>query len=259
MGNNVFAISGLVVKELYRRKDFYVLFILVVLITLAMGSVNFFNDDRIVRYLKELCLAAIWISSVVIAILTASRQIPAEQESRTIFPLLAKPVSRTEVVLGKFLGCLMASGIALLLFYLFFMLAVVSREKTWYLVNYFQAITLHWFGLGVIIAFTLAGSMVAAAVSSNATICFLAASGILLLGRHLNKVAIGLDEPQQSLLYGIYYVIPHLEFFDVRSLITHNWAAIDWLVWLGALLYGAVYMAIFLWIAVILFRRKSFT
>src|SRR5882724_4756332 len=35
---NIQAIAGVVIKELYRRKDFYVLFILAALITLALGS-----------------------------------------------------------------------------------------------------------------------------------------------------------------------------------------------------------------------------
>src|SRR5688572_8728609 len=101
--NSVLAIAGVVNKELYRRKDFYVLFFLTALITLVAGSANFFNDNQIVRYLKELCLLLIWIASSVIAITMAARQIPAERENRTIFPLLAKPVSRGEVLVGKYL------------------------------------------------------------------------------------------------------------------------------------------------------------
>ena len=58
--NNVFAIAGVVILEMYRRKDFYVLFIVTVLITAAMGSVTFFNDAKIIRYLKEICLFLIW-------------------------------------------------------------------------------------------------------------------------------------------------------------------------------------------------------
>jgi hypothetical protein len=85
---SIFAVAGIAIKELYRRKDFYVLFILIALICLVMASVNIFNDDKIIRYLKELCLLLIWISSLVIAITTAARQIPAERENRTLLPLL---------------------------------------------------------------------------------------------------------------------------------------------------------------------------
>src|SRR5438874_10356856 len=96
--NTVLALAQVVIKELYRRKDFYVLFVLTAVITLLLGSVNFFHDDKIVRYLKEICLLLIWISALVVAIGTAARQIPAERESRTIFPLLAKPVTRAHVI-----------------------------------------------------------------------------------------------------------------------------------------------------------------
>src|SRR3977135_3778308 len=119
---NILAVASIVIKELYRRKDAYVLFILTVLICLIMGSVSIFKDDKIVRYLKETCLLFIWISSLVIAITTTARQIPMERENRTLFPLLAKPLSRTELLLGKFLGCWLACGLALLCFYLFFCL-----------------------------------------------------------------------------------------------------------------------------------------
>src|SRR5438045_9301842 len=129
--NIVFALAGVVIKELYRRKDFYVLFVLTALITLLMGSVKFFNDDKIVRYLKDICLLLIWISALVIAIATTARQIPAERENRTIFPLLAKPVTRAQFIAGKFLGCWLAVGMALLVFYVFFGFISGMRERHW--------------------------------------------------------------------------------------------------------------------------------
>src|SRR5256885_14832809 len=102
--NNLLAVASVVIKELYRRKDFYVLFVLTAVITLLMGSLNFFNDDKVVRYLKEICLLLIWVSLLAIAVGTSARQIPAERENRTIFPLLAKPITRGQFVAGKFLG-----------------------------------------------------------------------------------------------------------------------------------------------------------
>jgi Cu-processing system permease protein len=251
------AIAGLVVKELFRRKDFYVLFIFTALITLILGSVNFFNEEHIVRYLREICLFLIWTASLVIAITTTARQIPAERESRTIFPLLAKPVTRSHVLLGKFLGCWQATGIALVVFYLFFAIVTGARAHHIDLTQYFQAITLHWFMLGVVIAMTVFGSLIFAAPSSNNTILFVVTVGILLLGRHLNKVALQLQEPLQTVLYSIYFAIPHLELFDVRDLIVHDLGAISWLVWLGAAGYAIVYAALFLVSACLVFRRKA--
>ncbi len=217
------AIASIVIKDLYRRKDFYVLFVLTALITLVMGSVHLFHDDRIVRYLKELCLLLIWVCSLVIAITTTARQIPMERESRTIFPLLAKPVTRTQVILGKFLGCWLACAITLLVFYLFFGIAAMSKEHHWPLANYFQAMVLHWTMLGVVVALALLGSLVFSAASSNTTICFVAVAFILLLGRHLDQVAMQVRPPASGILEVLFFTLPHLEFFDLRDLVVHDW------------------------------------
>jgi ABC-type transport system involved in multi-copper enzyme maturation permease subunit len=254
---NIFAVAGIVIKELYRRKDFYVLFILTALICLIMASVNIFNDDKIIRYLKEICLLLIWISLLVIAITTAARQIPAERENRTLLPLLAKPLTRAQLILGKFWGCWLACGLALICFYLFFGALAASREHQWPLLNYFQAAALHWFMLGVVVALALLGSLVFAAPSSNATIIFVVVAGILLVGRHLHQVALSLPEPSQSIVYSVYYVIPHLELFDLRGLIVHDWPPIAWKFFDLDILYGLAYTAFFLLAACLVFRRKT--
>lgn len=255
--NNVFAIAGVVIKEMYRRKDFYVLFVLTALITLLMGSVTFFNQENIVRYLKEICLFLIWGASLVITITTAARQIPAEREQRTLFPLLAKPVTRSQLVIGKFLGCWLASGLSLLLFYLFFGAVAGAKEHEWPVLNYFQAAVLHWFMLGIVCALTMLGSVVFDAPSSTNTIMLIVSVGILLIGRHLNKVALKMEEPGQTIVYAIYFALPHLELFDVRDLIVHNWGLIPWHIWAAALAYAVVYSAIFLALACLAFRRKA--
>jgi ABC-type transport system involved in multi-copper enzyme maturation permease subunit len=254
---NIFAVAGIVIKELYRRKDFYVLFIVTMLICLVMASVNIFNDDKIVRYLKELCLLLVWISSLVIAITTTARQIPAERENRTLLPLLAKPLSRVQLLLGKFIGCWIACGLTLLCFYAFFGVLAASRDHHWPLLNYFQAATLHWFMLGIIVAMALLGSLVFAAPSSNSTICFVVIGGILLVGRHLDQFALPMPEPARSVTLAIYYALPHLEFFDTRDLIIHDWPLIHWKYFAGAICYALVYMAVFLTGANLAFRRLA--
>ena len=257
--NKIFAVAGVVIKELYRRKDFYVLFILTVLITGLMWSMNFFNDEHIVRFVKELCLLLIWIFTLVIAVTTAARQIPVERESRTIFPLLAKPFSRWQVLVGKFLGCWAASGIALVVFYLFFGIVSASREHTLPFGAYFQALWLHWQMLGIVITMTLLGSVLLS-FAANLTIVFIVVVGILFAGGHLHLIASRMREPFSSFLAVLYFLIPHLELFDMRDLIIHNWAGRDlppWLDVLGATIYGLCYMCFLLIAACLVFRRKA--
>lgn len=265
---NIFAVAGIVIKELYRRKDFYVLFIVTLLICLMMASVNIFNDAQIVRYLKEICLLLVWISSLVIAVTTAARQIPAERENRTLLPLLAKPLTRPQLIFGKFLGCWIACGLALICFYIFFGALALSREhhelalsspRHWItnsLLDYFQAGVMHWFMLGIVVALALFGSLVFAAPSSNSTICFVIIGGILFVGRHLDQVALTLQEPFRGIVNAIYFSVPHLEFYDLRDLIIHDWPLIEWKFIALALLYAIAYIGIFLAGACLVFRRK---
>jgi len=253
----LFALARLTLTELYRRKDFYVLFILTAVVTLAAGSVNFFNDEKIIRYVKDLCLLLIWISTLLISVVTAARQIPAECEARTIFSLLAKPVTRGQVLLGKFLGCWLAVGLALLMFYAFFAIVTGSHEYRWPLGGYLQAIWLQWVMLGIVIAMSLLGSIHFAAPSSTSTICFVLVAGIVVVGPHLNTVALQQPQPLQAITYTVYFLIPHLEWFDVRDRLVYDWATPAWHDIALASVYGAAHAGVFLLLAWLAFRRKS--
>jgi Cu-processing system permease protein len=255
--NTIFALAGVVIKELYRRKDFYVLFILSALLTLLLGFVNFFHDDKIVRYLKEICLLLIWVSALVIAIGTTARQIPAERENRTIFPLLAKPVCRAQVIIGKFAGCWFACGIALVVFYLFFAVISGTRESHWPVLQWLQAFWLQWLMLSVVVAMVLLGSVVFAAPSANGTICFIVIVGILLLGRYLNQIALREPEPLRTIVYSLYFVVPHLEWYDIRDFVIYDRKLIGLGSCAIATVYALAYSAFLLFGTWWVFRRKA--
>lgn len=258
--NIVVALGGVVIKEMYRRKDFYVLFVLTALLTGLTGSITFFKDEKIVGYLKEVCLLVIWVCTLVIALTTAARQIPAERESRTIFPLLAKPVTRFQVVIGKFLGCWLVTGLTVLVFYLFFGLVAGAREHYWPVAQYVQAAWLHWMVLGVITAMVIFGSVVLSAPSVNVTISFIVIGGILLLGQHLHQVAMRMSGFSQTCLTILYFLIPHIEWaFSYRDLLLFDQPLIAWSVVAGATAYWACYIAAFLIAAWLVFRKKTLT
>jgi len=258
--NNVIALAGVVIKELYRRKDFYVLFVMTALITLVLGSMRFFNNAEIVRFLKEICLLLIWLSMLVIAITTAARQIPAERESRTILPLLAKPVSRWELIVGKFAGCWLACLTALAVFYFFFGVLTASHAHAWPGLILFPAFLLHGVFLAVVVALVLLGSVVFTAQSSNATISAIIVLGILLVGGHLDHVANGMRGLGGGIVHAVFFAIPHLEwYYNVRDFVIHDWPAIRWLYIAGAAFYGALYTLLLLGLSWLVFRRKTLT
>ena len=64
--------------------------------------------------------------SWILTIGLASRQLPTEERAGTVFPLLAKPVTRMELIVGKWAGCWVASLCATAVFYLVTLVVLAS-------------------------------------------------------------------------------------------------------------------------------------
>jgi hypothetical protein len=148
---------------------------------------------------------------------------------------------------------------ALVMFYFFFAILSGSREHFWPVGSYFQAMWLHWICLGVVVGMSIFGSVIFAAPSSTTTICFVVVAGIMFVGGHLDRVAIQIAGARGAILYVIYYLIPHLEWYDVRDYVVHDWGLINWGAWIGATLYGCLYAFFFLGCAWLAFRRRPLT
>ncbi len=100
----VWILARIVWLEMLRKKDIYVLFILLAALLVAMISLDVYGLGQVSGYVKEIGLLGAWILGWILAINTSVRQLPQEENRGTVFPLLAKPVSRFELVLGKWLG-----------------------------------------------------------------------------------------------------------------------------------------------------------
>ena len=77
-------------------------------------------------FLLNLSLTLVIGTAHLITVLVAARQFPEEIEQRTLYPLLARPVSRHHVVLGKWLASSL-TGIGLLLLLTVPVLVIVPR------------------------------------------------------------------------------------------------------------------------------------
>jgi hypothetical protein len=94
---------------------------------------------------------------------------------------------------------------------------------------------------------------------ANMTMVFVITLGILSMGGFLHKLAQQMTEPSASIVTAIYFIIPHLELFNMSELIIHDWAMAPGM-WLDvgvATAYGLAYMGFFLLAACLVFRRKA--
>jgi ABC-type transport system involved in cytochrome c biogenesis permease component len=104
MTRRILAIASATWTELVRLKVFY---FLVIFALLVIGNSFFlarFSFEEEFQMLKDIALGAMSIFSSLLAILATATLLPKDVEDRTIYTILAKPVSRTEYLLGKLAG-----------------------------------------------------------------------------------------------------------------------------------------------------------
>lgn len=251
----VAALAGASLLELYRRKDLAVVFILGAVLLLPLSFVAPFGMSGAGIYFNEISLSMVWLFSIFIAIGVSSRIFPYEFEKRTIYPLLAKPVSRGVVICGRYLGALAASVSALTLFYAAYVLLCGLRQGVWVTEVVVQAYILHIGLLAIVTALGLTGSLFLTA-SANVTLLLLTLFAMLFFGARLPALAAQERTLGRVVLYLAYALAPHVEFFDLRQRLVHEWPAVHWAVCAAALAYAATYAAAALLIADLILRRK---
>jgi ABC-type transport system involved in multi-copper enzyme maturation permease subunit len=80
----------------------------VALFSLAVGAFTLEDAPRVVANLGA---AAISIFSIAVAILIGATSLQRELEMKTILPLLARPIRRSEYLVGKYLGVMLVVGV----------------------------------------------------------------------------------------------------------------------------------------------------
>ncbi|HOE61811.1 MAG TPA: ABC transporter permease [Kiritimatiellia bacterium] len=255
-GRQTGALVRVALLDLYRRKDLIVVWLLSLVLLLPLAFFSPFGISGAGRYLNEIALLLVWLFSAVIGVGVAARLFPAEFESRTIFPLLAKPVTRGRIVLGKYLGALAASVSALTVFYLAYGVLCGLRQSVWFPVVLFQAFLLHIGFLIVVTALAMLGSLMMTP-SANLTLCGLLIVGMLVFGQRLPSLIAAQPYPGKAFLMLVHALGPHVEFFDLRQRVIHGWSRVGWDVCAVVLLYAIGYAAACLGLAGWLFCRKK--
>ena len=253
----ILTLAWLVWLEMIRRKDIYVLFILLAAFLAALMALNLFGLGQVVSYLKEIGLLLAWVCAWILAVSVSTRQLPQEERQGTIFPLLAKPVSRAEVLLGKWLGAWSVVGAATLVFYALLALVVALRGGTFGGLVLAQAWLLHLGLLGIITALGIAFSTRLNADAASVLTYVVTLAAWLVLPRVPDLVLTARSAVQTGLMV-IYYALPHLELFDLRRRLVYGWPPAPGAAVLWILVYGLLMTAVFLTLGWLAYRNKRF-
>jgi ABC-type transport system involved in multi-copper enzyme maturation permease subunit len=252
----IWTLAGVVWLEMLRRKDVYILLILLAALLGYLLSLEFFGSTAAVRYIWEVGLLLAWLFSWILTISLVSRQIPNEERTGTVFPLLSKPVSRNELLIGKWFGGWTAASVATAAFYGAVTGVVLLRGGDIEPITLVQGFVLHAAMLAILAALSLALSTFLTREAAL-TLSYIAAVVCFLFVPRVAEMLVYAEGPARVFVSGLYYGLPHFELFDMRRRMVHGWGAAPWSVVAGVLLYAVVWTAGLLFASAAVYRNKS--
>ncbi len=115
----VLSIAANTLREAVRKKHIYVL-ALVAMMLIGFSSLIVFFQESPEAFMKELSLFTVSFLGMLVAVFIAAPQIRREMDDRSIYTVLAKPVTRFGYVVGKYLGTLFAVAFSYAIFTVIF-------------------------------------------------------------------------------------------------------------------------------------------
>jgi ABC-type transport system involved in multi-copper enzyme maturation, permease component len=252
----IFTISRNAFREAVRDRVLYNLVLFVLLITAAAIFLGDLTNGHEARTIVNLGLSAMLLFGAFISIFVGVSLVSKEIEKRTVFAIFAKPIKRSEFIVGKYLGlCLtllvnvivMGVGVSLALLY-------VGGNNLAF--SIWGAIFLIFLELTILTATAILFSSFSSPALSALLTFFVFVIGHF--SSSLRDLAQALGSTAARVFFEVlYYILPNLSHFSFIANSAHgdvpNGAMIG-----GATLYAVVYVSILLTISILIFSRRNF-
>jgi ABC-type transport system involved in multi-copper enzyme maturation permease subunit len=262
------AIAVNVFRESVRDKVLYNLVLFAILMIGASYLLGQLTAGQDVKIIKDLGLSATSVFGLFIAVFIGIGLVSKEVERRSVYSLLPKPIDRYQLVIGKYAGLALTLtlNVAVMAAALYAVLAYTAWgidpivQRAWDAPALdpalLEAAALILVELLVITAIALFFSTFSTPILSAAF-----TFGLFIVG-HFSTDLRNFDQVVDSpaavrLARGLYWVLPNLAQFDVKSQVVHGQP-----VPLGYLAlttgYAALYTGVLLTLAVYIFSRRDF-
>jgi len=250
----IFVIAKNTFKEIIRDKILYnILFfaILMIVTSVLLGRLSLGEQLKVI---KDMGLASISLFGTLIAIFVGISLVFKEIDKRTIYTIIAKPVSRKQFLLGKFFGLILVLLINVLIMSACVMLIilVISNTFAWHLLN---AILLIFIELILITSIAILFSTFSTPFLSG-----IFALAFFIIG-HLSMDIKKLGEKSNDLIKfftsAAYYMLPNLDNFNIKGKVVYD-QPVDLEFYIFSIAYGILYITIVMVLATIIFERRDF-
>lgn len=235
-----------------------ILYNLVLFAGLLIGLSVLLADLSITEHHKviaDMGLAAINLIGVIIAIFVGISLVNKEIERRTIYTIMARPISRTFFIMGKYLGLTLTLFVNLAIMLAVFLLTLwlnhVPVER-----SLFQAVELIFVEILVVTAIALFFS-----TFTSTTLSAIFTLGLYVIG-HLtadlrSMVANSESGTVKAVVDVLYYLCPNLEMLNIKGQAAVGLVVAPEYLMLASL-YGVLYAGLLLTGACLVFQQRDF-
>jgi ABC-type transport system involved in multi-copper enzyme maturation permease subunit len=257
-----------VFRESVRDKVLYNLVLFAIILMAASYLIGQLTAGQDVKIIKDLGLSATSLFGLFIAVFIGIGLVSKEVERRSVYSLLAKPIHRYQMVVGKYAGLVLTLivNVAIMAAAQYVVLAYMGWgvspdiQRSWDAPaldpSILKAIALILVELMVITAIALFFSTFSTPILSAAfTFGFFIVGHFSTDLRNFQQVV---DSPAAAkLARGLYWILPNLAQFDVKTQVVHAQPVpLGYIAITSA--YAALYIAVLLVAAVVIFSRRDF-
>jgi Cu-processing system permease protein len=242
-------------RETVRDKILYNLVFFALLLigtSVLLGTLTIGEQARIIN---DIGLAAINLVAVIIAVFVGIGLVTKEIDRRTIYTILARPITRTQFVLGKYCGLMFIAGLNIAIMFAMFVSTIWLSGNAVF-GSLFQAVELMLVEVLVIMALAMFFS-----TFSSPTLSAIMTLGCYVIG-HLTGDMKGIAERAknpvtESIMTALYYVCPNLEWLNIKGQAAAG-VAVTWDYQVAATAYGLLYAGLLLLGACRILERRDF-
>jgi ABC-type transport system involved in multi-copper enzyme maturation permease subunit len=248
----VLAIAGVTLREALRRKVQVNLLLFAILLVVASLVLSELTIGEMRRIAADLGLTAMEAMGSLIAVFLGASLVSGDVERRVLYPVVAKPVSRAEYLVGRYLGLvatlllnLAAMGAALAV-----MLVVAGGFPGALDLAFLAALAM----MGAQFLVVAAVAVFFSAVTTT-TLAAIFALALTLAGRLSNDLRTLWTGPGEQLGKALWYLLPNLSALSLNESVVYRTPppAAAWLAVPYALLYAGATIAL----AAAIFERRD--
>lgn len=253
--NRILAILENTFKEALRQRVMLLLIVFSVILIIVSIFLEPFALGESPKLLRDFGMAVASLFGVLVVIIIGSTLIHKDIEKRTIYTVIAKPVRRSEIILGKFLGLFLLIALldgTMALIHQFVILLYEGKFDLPILLNLPFSLIEIMVLLGILLLFSS---------FSSATLTSIMGVIFYVIGHASPDLKLFADTVKVPLLkylaYGFYYILPNLENFNLRLELVHKLPVYpDQL--LFSICYGFIYTIFLLYLAILIFEQREF-